>query len=230
MKKGTIQAGEFVNVLRVGDVELGFYRGWLERLREQPPALEKRPTIHRALDFANTGSRRAYAAIMRGVALPYDVSLYPVDRERELFKDALAAIVEKRAVLALLKASWVSLANQLLPVPTYRVAGNVLRAETRYQQIEASVPMSGRLATVLMWLVDPAELIDPAAKSSDSFGARLCRCHYSECGRFFLARPPDRHGNWRRMYCPKPSDSSQDHMKLAHNRRKRPGRSGSKHK
>lgn len=225
--------------MKLGDVELGFYQDWLGRLRDGPAALEKRPTVDHALDFANTGSRRAYAAIIRGVALALGGSVYPASKvypmsgEQEAFQKALAAIVEKSAALPLLKATWVSLANQLLPVPTYRLVRQVLRVDTRYQQIDVFAPISGRLAQVLMWLIDPAELIEPG-KSSDSFGARLCRCHYGKCGRFFFATPPaGGHGLWRKMYCPKPADPKQDHMRMAHNERKRPGRSrsaGSKHK
>jgi hypothetical protein len=208
-----MNGGELENVMKLGP-EADFYPDWRGKLRELSPAPDKKSIIECALKFANTGSRRDYQVLMRGVAAPaIPLSIERLCMEQEALRTALAAIVEGN-VTAPQQQVWIALANEVVPLPTFRLIGRALRTEIRYQQFDVSVPISGMLAVVLMWLIDPGE----------SFGARLKQCHYSKCGKFSTAQPTGKQGRWRMRYCDLAATYPDDHMQAAHNARKRPGK------
>jgi len=60
-------------------------------------------------------------------------------------------------------------------------------------------------------------LMDP----HENLGARLKQCHYAKCGNFSIAQPIGKQGRSRTMYCDVAATYPDDHMKMAHNERKR---------
>jgi hypothetical protein len=201
----------------------GLYRGWRERLEEQAPALDRDSTIAHALSWANTGSIRDYRAIMRGIALPSGECREPESWERQAFRAALTSIIEKSATSSQ-RGAWISTANELVKVVRYRLSGTVIRVESRYQQFGFSSPLSPRLALVLLWFIDPAEIAPgrQEMRRQYSLGELLKQCDYSKCRRFSIAQPTGKQGQLRMSACDLADTAPDDHKKLAENERRRP--------
>lgn len=209
-------------------------RRYLRSLKSYEP-LTERDLAEQVIEFANSGSVRAFALLCAGVALSDSVltniakrlearSRAVREREQRAVREALGLIVAGR-VTAPMRDLWLRHEEGLAMIPTmgprdFLPPWRDDPRRFRYVAIERfTKPPLPPIAFVLVGLL---------AKSSD-----LCRCNSRECERFFFAMRPqtDSKGGKRgrdvRLYCtPEHRRAAEKEQAKERSRRYRVNRAG----
>jgi hypothetical protein len=156
--------------------------GFIERMLAEPE-IDEDALVRRVYEFANRGTIAAWFNVESALGLnaPEPGQQVPdgIRSEHLRVRSALAAIVSRRVAPKRAEA-W------------RRMAAGVLQVEHRYKVVEvfAGTEPSGLFAVVLCWHLDPRR----------HFGADICQCQLTSCGKFFFVE----RGAHRptRRYCP----------------------------
>jgi hypothetical protein len=181
------------------------------------PAHSEIELIEQTIEFANTGSARAYALLLSSVRMSKQdlastetflskrppSSSWPalIENERLMLSHGLATIVAGNVPPALYDM-WCRRAEGLALLPTF---SDKVSVRCRYVVFENFLfPPSPQFAYTQLLLLSRPQ------------GAELCRCKLQGCGRFFLAARPasskvEHRGRTIKDYCP-----GTDHRELAH--------------